>query len=56
MHRIQRHLLQVAEDDALLLKEDMGKGLTEAELQEALEERGMYVIFLFFVYTQAPYD
>ncbi|GJE96721.1 LETM1 domain-containing protein [Phanerochaete sordida] len=41
IRRIQRHLLQVAEDDALLLNEDMGKALTQMELQEALEERGI---------------
>ncbi|EKM54042.1 uncharacterized protein PHACADRAFT_196477 [Phanerochaete carnosa HHB-10118-sp] len=41
VRRIQRHLLQVAGDDALLLKEDMGKALTLAELQEALDERGI---------------
>jgi len=41
LRRIQQHLMRVAEDDALLLKEDVGKGLTEAELQEALDERGI---------------
>lgn len=39
--RIQRHLGQVAADDALLLQEDMGKFLSEAELREALDERGI---------------
>ena len=43
LRKIQRHLRQVVEDDTLLLKEDMGRGLTEAEVREALEERGMCV-------------
>ena len=43
LRRIQRHLQQVAEDDALLIQEDMGKHLSQAELQAALDERGMYV-------------
>ena len=43
IRRIQRHLLQVAADDALLIQEDMGRHLSEAELCDALDERGMYV-------------
>ncbi|KIP08288.1 hypothetical protein PHLGIDRAFT_35050 [Phlebiopsis gigantea 11061_1 CR5-6] len=43
LRKILRHLQQVTEDDALLLKEDMGRGLSSAETREALDERGMYV-------------
>lgn len=43
LRKIQRHLQQIAEDDVLLSKEDMGKALAEAEVREALEERGMCV-------------
>ena len=41
--RISRHLQYVAADDALLRSEDMGERLTEPEVLEALEERGMCV-------------
>jgi hypothetical protein len=40
---IERHLRLVAEDDARLRAEGMGARLTEPELYEALQERGMYV-------------
>lgn len=43
LRKILRHLQQVTEDDALLLKEDMGRALSSAETREALDERGMYV-------------
>lgn len=41
LRRIQRHLASIVEDDALLRKEGSGQRLSEAELQDALEERGM---------------
>lgn len=39
--RIQRYLASIAADDALLLKEGSGQKLSEADLRDALEERGM---------------
>ncbi len=39
--RIRQDLTFVAKDDALLLREERGARLTDAELREALEERGM---------------
>lgn len=41
--RLDKHLSYIREDDALLIREDMGAFLTRAELREALEERGLYV-------------
>ena len=43
LHRVRRHLDYIAQDDALLLQEGLGERLTDSELREALEERGMYV-------------
>ena len=40
--RVRRHLGNIAQDDALLLQEGLGERLTDSELREALEERGMY--------------
>lgn len=40
VNRIRRHLQQIAEDDALLIREGMDQRLTLPELQEALDERG----------------
>ena len=39
--RIDQHLKHVARDDELLVKEDLGRTLTDAEVGRALEERGM---------------
>jgi hypothetical protein len=39
--RLRRHLLYIAKDDDLLIKEDMGARLSRLELAEALLERGM---------------
>ncbi|THG98788.1 hypothetical protein EW026_g3465 [Hermanssonia centrifuga] len=39
--RIRQDLTFVAKDDALLLREERGARLTDAELREALEERGI---------------
>ncbi|KAI0082005.1 hypothetical protein K474DRAFT_1655927 [Panus rudis PR-1116 ss-1] len=41
LRRVKRHLERVREDDALLLKEGLGASLAEAELRDALEERGL---------------
>lgn len=41
LSRIRRHLGYIAQDDALLLQEGLGERLTDSELREALEERGM---------------
>lgn len=41
LNRLKRHLTAVAEDDEFLLREDLGKRLTGAELQDALDERGI---------------
>ncbi|GBE81380.1 predicted protein [Sparassis crispa] len=41
LRRLKRHLAAIAEDDALLTREDSGRWLTEAQLRDALEERGI---------------
>ena len=41
--RLHQHLTAIAEDDALLKRESSGQFLSEGQLREALEERGMYV-------------
>ena len=41
LNRIQRRLTAIAEDDALLKQEQLGRNLTYRDLQDALEERGM---------------
>ncbi|KAI0051260.1 hypothetical protein FA95DRAFT_1485894 [Auriscalpium vulgare] len=41
LRRLRSHLDKVAHDDALLIKEGMGDRLTQPELLEALEERGI---------------
>ncbi|OCH91805.1 hypothetical protein OBBRIDRAFT_811989 [Obba rivulosa] len=38
---LKKHLTAIAQDDALLKKEDMGARLSPAELREALDERGI---------------
>jgi hypothetical protein len=43
MNRLKRHFQRIAEDDILLIKEGMDQRLTLTELQEALDERGLYV-------------
>ncbi|THH05464.1 hypothetical protein EW146_g9895 [Bondarzewia mesenterica] len=42
-NRLERHLKAIAEDDVLLKQEGMGERLTQPELLEALENRGMSV-------------
>ncbi|KAF7790297.1 hypothetical protein EIP86_001251 [Pleurotus ostreatoroseus] len=39
--RIQRYLTSISQDDALLQQEGFGERLTDAELREALDERGI---------------
>jgi len=46
VRRIERHLKSVAEDDARLTEEGMGARLTEPELFDALEERGIVFVGL----------
>lgn len=41
IRRIRQHLKHIAIDDALLLQDDLLHSLSEKELDEALEERGM---------------
>ncbi|KAI0321091.1 hypothetical protein OF83DRAFT_1101517 [Amylostereum chailletii] len=41
IRRVERHLQGIAADDALLTSEGMGERLTQPELIEALEERGI---------------
>lgn len=41
--RIRNHLVALARDDALLVKENLGSRLKDEELIEALEERGLWV-------------
>jgi hypothetical protein len=48
IRRIKRHLDFIAMDDKLLLQNDAGINLSNRELQEALKERGLFVIL--------PYD
>jgi hypothetical protein len=44
--RVTRHLRRISQDDALLEQEGLGQRLTLPELQEALDERGLYVILV----------
>jgi len=41
--RLSRYLMYLGQDDNLLLSEEMGAHLTEAELFEALDERGFVI-------------
>jgi len=41
LSRIQRHLAAIAQDDALLKREQLGQNLSYAEAREALEQRGI---------------
>ncbi|KAI0829811.1 hypothetical protein BC628DRAFT_1314151 [Trametes gibbosa] len=43
LNRLKKHLLALAEDDALLARENTGARLSPNELRDALEERGMCV-------------
>ena len=47
--RVQRFLSKIAADDAVIAKEDMGARLNTDELLQALEERGLYVIFIYLL-------
>lgn len=42
--RLTRHLRRISQDDVLLEQEGLGQRLTLPELQEALDERGLYVV------------
>lgn len=44
--RIDRHLKHIAKDDELLTNEDLGRRLRDEEIAKALDERGMWVLFL----------
>jgi hypothetical protein len=44
--RLTRHLQRISQDDALLEQEGLGQRLTLPELQEALDERGLYVMIV----------
>lgn len=46
LRRIKNHIQALAADDALLARENVGERLSVNELRDALEERGMYVLFL----------
>lgn len=49
LSRLQQHLASIADDDTLLARESFGQALTQIELRDALEERGMCVpLFLNF--------
>ena len=42
--RLTRYLHRITQDDVLLEQEGLGQRLTLPELQEALDERGLYVM------------
>ena len=44
--RLHQRLTAIAEDDVLLKRESLGKFLSQDQLRDALEERGMYVDFI----------
>lgn len=44
--RLTRYLRRISQDDALLEQEGLGQRLTLPELQEALDERGLYVMII----------
>ena len=44
--RLTRYLRRISQDDALLEQEGLGQRLTLPELQEALDERGLYVTII----------
>ena len=46
LRQVKKRLSAIAADDALLIRENCGERLDAWEVQEALEERGMYVPFL----------
>jgi uncharacterized protein len=46
MNRLKRHFQRITEDDILLTKEGKDQRLTLTEVQEALDERGLYVVSL----------
>lgn len=41
LSRLQQHLASIADDDTLLARESFGQALTQIELRDALEERGI---------------
>lgn len=47
--RLHQRLTAIAEDDVLLKRESLGRFLSQDQLRDALEERGMYVNFLLTV-------
>jgi LETM1 and EF-hand domain-containing protein 1 len=53
LNRIKRHLERIAEDDTRLIQEGKDQRLTLPELQEALDERGLYVELFFASGTHA---
>ena len=47
--RLIRYLHRITQDDALLEQEGLGQRLTLPELQEALDERGLYVMVMIVI-------
>src|SRR5258707_14814773 len=54
IRRIKHHLNFITMDDKLLSQNDAGKILSNQELKEALEERGLYVHFILIIILRRP--